>query len=288
MSQTHRNLQIIVLDDASNCIRFNELMQNLDDERITVIRNEFNQGICQSFQKLLDASSSPYLIFLGQDDYLQSTYVEDMVWNAQYFADVAFIVPNVSVMDKDGNVYEPLPDRIKRLLKALCIIFSKKVSIEGKSYYLVKEPISIMFLLIGNFLYFPTIFFPRSSVGGFNFRKDSPITLDFDLILTILEKNSTFLISDSKLANYRRHEESLSGLSSSYPTRLREEKLFYRNRAESYLQKKQFLFYAIAKLNLTLNLHILYRFFTPRLPLSFGLFKAFNFRNHRKERKKMG
>ena len=62
MSQTHRNLQIIVLDDASNCIRFNELMQNLDDERITVIRNEFNQGICQSFQKLLDASSSPYLI----------------------------------------------------------------------------------------------------------------------------------------------------------------------------------------------------------------------------------
>ena len=288
MSQTHRNLQIIVLDDASNCIRFNELMQNLDDERITVIRNEFNQGICQSFQKLLDASSSPYLIFLGQDDYLQSTYVEDMVWNAQYFADVAFIVPNVSVIDKDGNVYEPLPDRIKRLLKALCIIFSKKVSIEGKSYYLVKEPISIMFLLIGNFLYFPTIFFPRSSVGGFNFRKDSPITLDFDLILTILEKNSTFLISDSKLANYRRHEESLSGLSSSYPTRLREEKLFYRNRAESYLQKKQFLFYAIAKLNLTLNLHILYRFFTPRLPLSFGLFKAFNFRNHRKERKKMG
>jgi hypothetical protein len=211
-----------------------------------------------------------------------------MIWNAQYFSDVAFFVPNVSVIDKDGNVYEPLPDRIKRLLKALCILFSKKVSIEGKSYYLVKEPISIIFLLIGNFLYFPTIFFPRSSVEGFNFRKDSPITLDFDLILTILEKNSTFLISDSKLANYRRHEESLSGLSSSYPTRLREEKLFYRNRAESYLQKKQFLFYALAKLNLTLNLHILYRFFTPRLPLLLGLFKAFNFRNHRRERKKMG
>jgi glycosyltransferase involved in cell wall biosynthesis len=288
MNQTHRNLQIIVLDDASNCIKFNNLMQNLGDVRITVIRNEINQGICQSFQKLLDASSSSYLVFLGQDDYLQSTYVEEMVWNAQYFPDVAFIVPNVSVIDKDGNIFEPLPDRIKRLLKALCIIFSKKVSIEGNTYYLVKGPSSIIFLLIGNFLYFPSIFFPRKSVGEFNFRNDSPITLDFDLILTILEKNSTFLISESKLAKYRRHEESLSGLSSSYPSRLKEEKLFYRNRAEGYLQKKQFLFYALARLNLTLNLHILYRFFTPRISLSFGLFKSFNFRDHGKERKKMG
>lgn len=288
IGQTHRNLQIIVLDDASNCMRFNELMQNLDDERIKVIRNEVNHGICLSFQKLLDASSSPYLLFLGQDDCLEPAYVEEMVWSAQYFSNAAFIVPKVSVIDKYGKIFEPLPDRIKRLLKELCVRFSKKVPIEGKHYYLVEEPISILFLLIGNFLYFPTIFFPRKSLEGFCFRKDSPITLDFDLILTILEKNSTFLISDSKLANYRRHEESLSGLSSSYSLRLREEKLFYRDRAESYLQKKQFLFYALAKLHLTLSLHIFYRFFTSRIPFSFGHFKTLISRNRTKDRKTMG
>lgn len=67
LSGSHENVQIVVCDDASTD-RTADLVQDINDSRITLLRNSDNIGPGLSRDKAIDASDGKWLTFLDADD----------------------------------------------------------------------------------------------------------------------------------------------------------------------------------------------------------------------------
>ena len=78
LSQTYENLEIVLIDDGSTdesskiCDDFQEI-----DERIMVIHKE-NEGVSVARNTGIEKSTGEYITFLDSDDYITSTFVEDL------------------------------------------------------------------------------------------------------------------------------------------------------------------------------------------------------------------
>lgn len=88
ISQTYRELEIILVDDGSKdysldiCRQFEQR-----DKRISVLLNKHNLGVSKAKNKALDLVKGEYVMFLDADDYVKEDFVEQMV-NALNSADI--------------------------------------------------------------------------------------------------------------------------------------------------------------------------------------------------------
>lgn len=102
ISQTLKNIEIIVIDDGSNDDSL-ELCRKCaeKDQRIRVI-TQSNHGISYTRNIGISISSGEYILFLDSDDYVDNTFCENAVNNAlKYKSDVVLLSYN---RVKDGNV----------------------------------------------------------------------------------------------------------------------------------------------------------------------------------------
>jgi glycosyltransferase involved in cell wall biosynthesis len=76
LRQDYPNLEIIISDNASTD-NTNTLCRKmaLDDTRITYIRQSHNQGPTANFREVLARSSGDYFMWLGDDDWIDRSYV---------------------------------------------------------------------------------------------------------------------------------------------------------------------------------------------------------------------
>jgi glycosyltransferase involved in cell wall biosynthesis len=71
LAQTWRNLEVVVVDDASPDPNVRCILERLEGEpRLTILRNENNQGICAAQNRALIHSTGDIIAFLDCDDYL--------------------------------------------------------------------------------------------------------------------------------------------------------------------------------------------------------------------------
>jgi glycosyltransferase involved in cell wall biosynthesis len=77
LAQTHSNLEVVVSDNASSDDT-EERCRTIaaQDARIRYIRQSENIGPTANFNVLFEAFSSPYVLILADDDWLDSAYVE--------------------------------------------------------------------------------------------------------------------------------------------------------------------------------------------------------------------
>ena len=75
--QTHKNIEIIVLDDASTDETAN-ICKSFGD-RIIYLKNEKNMGIGYGRWKLSEEATGDYIVFCSQDDILSNMFVEKML-----------------------------------------------------------------------------------------------------------------------------------------------------------------------------------------------------------------
>jgi glycosyltransferase involved in cell wall biosynthesis len=78
LAQTHADLELVISDNASTdatpatCAAFAER-----DERVRVLRQPRNLGLTENFNRLLREAAGEMVMVLGDDDWLEPTYVED-------------------------------------------------------------------------------------------------------------------------------------------------------------------------------------------------------------------
>nr|MBV6630660.1 glycosyltransferase family 2 protein [Oceanococcus sp. HetDA_MAG_MS8] len=68
LGQTHRDIELIVIDDASTDAT-PEVLGKIDDSRLTVLRNTQNHGAAAARNKGIAIASGQYLCFQDDDDY---------------------------------------------------------------------------------------------------------------------------------------------------------------------------------------------------------------------------
>lgn len=83
INQTYKNLEIIVIDDASTD-NSSEIIKkfSLKDDRIIPFYSEINQGVSKARNRGLKTFSGDYVLFVDSDDYLVEDAVEIMLNNA--------------------------------------------------------------------------------------------------------------------------------------------------------------------------------------------------------------
>ena len=78
MNQTYKNIEIIVVDDASTDNSL-ELVKNIKDNRIKLIELKENVGAGMARNKGIEAATGDYICFLDSDDYWALDKIERQV-----------------------------------------------------------------------------------------------------------------------------------------------------------------------------------------------------------------
>lgn len=167
ISQTYKNLEIIVIDDNADEFLKSEnkkYLGNLRDERIIYVANNENIGSAKSRNKGLSLSQGEYVTFLDDDDYYSPDKIEIQLRETIKHGYKVSIC-NLILIDDDGNVI----DKRKR------------------RYFRNGEPLLTMHLkyhMTGTGSFMAETQFARE-IGGFC---DSDLGDDFIFMLSAVEK----------------------------------------------------------------------------------------------------
>jgi glycosyltransferase involved in cell wall biosynthesis len=105
LSQTYKNIEVIILDDASTDETSN--ICKIFKNKTRYIRNEKNMGIGYGRWKICQEAKGDYIAFVSADDLLSITFVEEMLQHAE---PDKILYSAYLIMDAMGNVtkqYEP-------------------------------------------------------------------------------------------------------------------------------------------------------------------------------------
>ncbi len=104
ISQTYKNIEIIISDDGSRD-KTREIAENyaIKDKRIEYIRSG-KVGIVQNFSNSFNAASGEFIQLLNHDDWLSKNYVDEGIKSFNQFPQAAAIIPNsIFVREKQEN-----------------------------------------------------------------------------------------------------------------------------------------------------------------------------------------
>ena len=184
LSQSHKNVEIIVVDDGST-----------DNTREVAGRYPSVQYIYQQNQRIavarntgLKHSTGDYIVFLDSDDYLCEGALAENLAYLQEHPEYAFVAGDFQYVNTDGSVITPaVPHRITR------------------NYYLE--------LLKRNYIGMPGVVMYRreivEAVGGFNTSPRCYGCEDYEMYLRISSHCPVFC-HPKIVASYRRHGNGVS------------------------------------------------------------------------------
>ena len=212
LGQSDPRWRLVVVEDGDQHQGTAEWIADLADSRVRHLLNPTNLGICGNFQRCLDVSTSPWVLFLGCDDVLLPEYVAVVRRAITNNPHVSAIQPAVQVIDSSSRPINPLADRVKRRLSPR---FAGSCELAG-------EPL-VTSLMRGNWTYFPAICWRRDDIVTAGFRQDLPTVLDLALLLDLACRGRTLLLLDDVAFGYRRHAASASSLAARSAERFEEE-----------------------------------------------------------------
>jgi len=103
LNQTYQNLEIIICDDCSTNGVFDYLMKNYsNNEKITIIRNDRNQGLASTSNRCLKYAKGQYIARQDDDDYSDLCRIEKQVSFLNKHSQFDFVSTGFTKFDKDG------------------------------------------------------------------------------------------------------------------------------------------------------------------------------------------
>lgn len=100
LTQTHRSIEILVVDDGStDDVR--GTLRAYDDPRIHLLRHNNNRGIAEALNTGFAAARGDFLTWTSDDNYYHPRAVEDMVGFLQTYQGIDFVYAEMSIIDED-------------------------------------------------------------------------------------------------------------------------------------------------------------------------------------------
>ena len=229
LNQSDSNWTLTVVDDGYPTDEAAHYFEKISDKRVSYLKNPKNLGVTGNFNRCIELGQAQHMVILGFDDRLKPSFVSEVNGLISQSPEAAIYQVGVEVINAEGSVYSPLPDRIKSLIrpKGSQLVMESKQALES--------------LLIGNWLYFPSIVWKTSELKKYGFDKKFSIAQDLDLIAKILLAGGKLAVSSKVSFQYRRHPASLSSLAGGDALRYEEEKELFASlqpklRALGYLK----------------------------------------------------
>lgn len=253
--QDYSVFTVLIIDDGTHDQRVTDHVDSLNDSRIMLLHNEKNIGLPNNFELARSLAKADYIVFLGQDDILEPNYISSIHPWVSAQNSVAITQPKVLVIDESGKDFLPVSDFVKSLLFRLAWKLGRTITSEGKLGSLLDSKRSAFVLLIGDFLYFPTITWKTSSMKSFDVSRE--VTLDYKMIIDVLAEGGELLLLPNQIARYRRHKRSASMKPERMIDRLNEEKAFHIELKGNSFVRNSLLLRTVNSIRFTQRLHVL-------------------------------
>ena len=104
-NQTHNNLEIIISDNASPGEETLRVVEEFmaRDNRIKYYRQTNNLGPVANFQFVLDAATGEYFMWMSDDDWRDSRFVEILLNEMKLDKNTVVVFCDIAVIDEHGN-----------------------------------------------------------------------------------------------------------------------------------------------------------------------------------------
>lgn len=242
LAQTETDWRLLVFDDCYPSDEPAKYFAKLKDTRISYYRHTENLGITANFNYALAATKAKYCVMFGCDDRMLPGYLKTALAN---IGNADFYQPGVEVIDASGNVYLPLGDKVK------CMLRAKKAGI------ISGEKLAAS-LCTGNWLYFPSILWKTETIKRYDFDPSYNVTQDVLLELNIIKDGGSLYLDPTITFQYRRFAQSLSSTEKvKGGKRFNEEDQVYQHFAQVFTEMGWKKAARAAKLRLTSRLHSL-------------------------------
>jgi glycosyltransferase involved in cell wall biosynthesis len=103
LNQRFTNFEFIICDDCSTDKSY-ACLESLTDSRITLLRNEQNQGLFPTLNRLIKASHSELIHLWAQDDIMYDNCLEETIKFHEKFPDVSFSFSRWHTINETGEI----------------------------------------------------------------------------------------------------------------------------------------------------------------------------------------
>lgn len=186
LSQTYRDLQVVLIDDGSKDNSWTMCQDYASrDARIEVYHQD-NQGVAETRNQLLSKAKGDYLLFVDSDDWIEPDMVE-------YLVSLAIAYDSEMVMC-DRVINDAKPSNKDSEVK----ILPQEVAIEDFLHH------DYFVGALWNKL------FKRTAINGIHFRKEIWYGEDALFTWAVLQNVSKVIVSDKQLYHFCMNDESIS------------------------------------------------------------------------------
>ena len=101
-NQTYKDLEIIVIDDASSDDTLKKL-KNIKDKRLKILSNKENSGLSFSRNKGIKESTGDYVSFIDSDDYIPENFYEELMKTMEKEKSDIVVCDINTIYENNGN-----------------------------------------------------------------------------------------------------------------------------------------------------------------------------------------
>jgi glycosyltransferase involved in cell wall biosynthesis len=242
------SVPITVIEDHCNLYNLENLVREFP--RVRYLKNNSHLGIGGNFNKAIELSTGVYTQICGPDDMFISNPL--MEFNLQKLTDneISAVIFDASVINYEGKVTKKIPDQIKRIVRP---------RLEEVTLFDNQKLFSS--LMLGDWLYFPAIFWKTEIMKKIKFDTNFHTAMDLDILIRLIKRDKKIVFIKSKVLGYRRHDQSASSLYAKSIGRFEEEFKCHKNAIEVARNKNWRLGVILAQLALTVRLHAIMQSF---------------------------
>ncbi|WP_429078634.1 glycosyltransferase family 2 protein [Aeromonas hydrophila] len=102
LNQTYKNIEIIVVDDASTDKTY-DILNGFKDDRVKILRNKKNSGICHSLNKALSIAKGEYIARADGDDILLPDRISQQLAYLKENPDIGIVGCSLTTIDENNN-----------------------------------------------------------------------------------------------------------------------------------------------------------------------------------------